>query len=101
MDMQGKLCYSEVIWDLGNTCSTKNMASKRNRTGSELENAETSKKKYTGSATYKVAFKSEWKFLHPVEVVKSDIYKFHCIPCGKNLSCHHQGLKVKRCQRSL
>ena len=44
MDMQGKLCSSEVIWDLENTCSTKNMASKRNRTGSELENAETSKK---------------------------------------------------------
>ena len=78
------------------------MASKRNRTGSESENAETSsKKKYTGSAKYKFAFKSEWKSLHPVQAVKSDIYKFHCISCGKNLSCHHQGLKVKRCQTSL
>ena len=61
---------------------------------SEAERPETSsKKKYAGSAKYKVAFKSEWKALHPIEAVKNDIYKFHCLPCGKNLTCHHQGLK--------
>lgn len=60
---------------------------------SENKAATSSKKRYTGSAKYKVAFKSEWKALHPIQEVKSDIYKFHCLPCGKNLSCHHQGLK--------
>ena len=25
--------------------------------------------------------------------MKHDKYKFHCLPCGKNLTCHHQGLK--------
>ena len=52
-----------------------------------------SKKKFTGSKTYKVAFKSEWKASYPVKEVKHDKYKFHCLPCGKNLTCHHQGLK--------
>ena len=51
---------------------------------SEAERPETSsKKKYAGSAKYKVAFESEWKALHPIEAVKNDIYKFHCLPCGK------------------
>jgi hypothetical protein len=79
------------------------MASKRKQSNFEssedisLESdneAETSsKKKHTGSAKYKVAFKSEWKALHPIQAVKSNIHKFNCLPCGKNLKCHHQGLK--------
>ena len=79
------------------------MASKRKQSNfessedisSESDNeAETSsKKKHTGSAKYKVAFKSKWKALHPIQAVKSDIYKFNCLPCGKNLKCDHQGLK--------
>ena len=90
--------------DLENThMFQSNMASKRNYSQSSEEipsisssenEAETlSKKRYTGSAKYKVAFKSEWKALHPIQEVRNDIYKFHCIPCGKNLNCHHQGLK--------
>ena len=52
-----------------------------------------SKKKFTGSKTYNLAFKSEWKASYPIEEVKHEKYKFHCLPCGKNLTCHHQGLK--------
>ena len=42
---------------------------------------------------YKVSFKNDWKALYPITEVKHDKYKFHCLPCGKNLTCHHQGLK--------
>ena len=31
--------------------------------------------------------------MHPIQAVKSNIHKFNCLPCGKNLKCHHQGLK--------
>ena len=41
----------------------------------------------------KVYWISEWQALHPIQPVRSDIYKFHCLPCRKNLSCHHEGLK--------
>ena len=42
-------------------------------------------------------FKSEWKESYPVRAVQGDAYKFYCIPCGRNIPCHHQGLgDVKR-----
>ncbi len=49
-------------------------------------------KKFAGSFTYKVKFKAEWKQLYPVKEVGRDEYKFYCFPCGKTLTCHHQGL---------
>ena len=52
-----------------------------------------SKKKFTGSKIYKVSFKNEWKASYRITEVKHDKYKFHCLPCGKNLTCHHQGFK--------
>ena len=52
-----------------------------------------SKKKFTGSKIYKVSFKNEWKASYPITEVKHEKYKFQCLPCGKNLTCHHQGLK--------
>ena len=30
---------------------------------------------------------------YPVKAAPNNKYKFRCIPCGRNLSCHHQGLK--------
>ena len=51
------------------------------------------KKKFTGSKIYKVSFKNKWKASYPIKDVKHDQYKFHCLPFGKNLTCHHQGLK--------
>ena len=51
------------------------------------------KKKFTGSKMYKVSFKNEWKTSYTITEVKHDKYKFDCLPCGKNLTCHHQGLK--------
>ena len=50
-----------------------------------------SKRKFSGS--YKVTFKNEWKESYPVKEVKNNKFKFHCIQCGKYLSCSHQGLK--------
>ena len=44
------------------------------------------------AATYKVVFKPEWEKNFPIQAVPSDKYKFYCIPCGENVSCHHQGL---------
>ena len=49
-------------------------------------------KNYGGSFKYKVPFKSEWKVNFSVKKVYNDKYKFHCLPCGKNLLCYHQGL---------
>ena len=54
--------------------------------------AKVNSKKYGGSFKYKVPFKSEWKVNFPIKEVYNDKYKFHCLPCGKNLSCYHQGL---------
>ena len=52
-----------------------------------------SKRKYTGSFQYKVVFKESWKADYPVKAAPNNKYKSRCIPCGRNLSCHHQGLK--------
>ena len=52
-----------------------------------------SKRKFSGSVTYKVTFKNERKESYPIKEVKNNKFKFHCIPCGKGLSCSHQGLK--------
>ena len=52
-----------------------------------------SKRKFSGSVTYKVTFKNEWKDSYPIKEVKNNKFKSHCIPCGKGLSCSHQDLK--------
>ena len=52
-----------------------------------------SKRKFSGSPTYKVTFKNEWKESYPIKEVKNNKFKFYCISCGKYLSCSHQGLK--------
>ena len=43
-----------------------------------------SKRKFSGSATYKVIFKNERKESYPIKEVKNNKFKFHCIPCGKD-----------------
>ena len=53
---------------------------------------EVNSKKYGGSFKYKVPFKSKCKVNFPIKKVYNDKYKFHCLPCGKNLSCYHEGL---------
>ena len=52
-----------------------------------------SKRKFSGSVIYKVTYKNEWKESYPIKEVKKNKFKFHCIPCGKDLSCSPQGLK--------
>ena len=51
------------------------------------------KRKFSGSAIYKVTCKNEWKESYPIKEVKKNKFKSHCIPCGKDLSCSPQGLK--------
>ena len=51
-----------------------------------------SSKKYGRPLKYKVPLKSEQKVNSPIKEVYNDKYKFHCLPCAKNLSCYHQGL---------
>ena len=54
-------------------------------------------RKRSVATTYKVKFKSQWKESYPIRAVQRDTYKFNCIPCGRNILCHHQGLgDVKR-----
>ena len=56
--------------------------------------ANISKRKFSGSATYKVIFKNELKESIPIKETKKNKFKFHCLTCGKELSySHHQGLK--------
>ena len=52
-----------------------------------------SKRKFSGSATYKVTFKNKWKESYPIKEVNNNKFKFHYIPCDKDLSCSHQDLK--------
>ena len=52
-----------------------------------------SKRKFSWSVTYKMTFKNKWKESYPIKEIKNNKFKFHCIPCGKDLSCSHQGLK--------
>eukprot|EP00795_Rhopilema_esculentum_P011061 gene11061-19920_t len=42
---------------------------------------------------YKSKFSQSWTEEYPVRAVSGDPYKFYCIPCGKKLSCDHQGVK--------
>ena len=60
--------------------------------GEEKQNKAGARAK-SGSARYKVKFKLEWEKLYPVRHVKKDPYYFLCIPCNKQISCNHQGLK--------
>ena len=51
----------------------------------------TAKPKGKGAATYRVVYKAEWGKEFLTQPVPNDRHKFHCIPCGKDVSCHHQG----------
>ena len=83
-----------------NNSSEENKSKDRN--GSTAAATAISKKKFTGSKIYKVSFKNEWKASYPITEVKQDKYKFNCLPCGKKLTCHHQGLKdvKEHCNKS-
>ena len=70
-----------------NNSSEENKSKDRN--GSTAAATAISKKKFTGSKIYKVSFKNEWKASYLIKEVKHDKYKFHCLLCGKNLTCHH------------
>ena len=50
--------------------------------------ANVSKRTFSGSATYKVTFKNVWKESYPIKEIKNK-FIFHCISCGKDLSCSH------------
>ena len=58
-------------------------------------------RKYDGAAKYRVKYNPSWAKEYPVKAVDNDRYSFFCIPCGKSVSCHHQGLRdVKvHCER--
>jgi hypothetical protein len=49
-------------------------------------------RKGKGAAVYKVVYKAEWGKEFPIKAVPHNKHKFRCIPCGKDISCHHQGL---------
>ena len=51
--------------------------------------ANVSKRTFSGSATYKVTFKNVWKESYPIKEIKNNEFIFHCISCGKDLSCSH------------
>ena len=82
------------------------MASKRQRENNnpseceKFDNENTSSKnkklrakKFSGSLTYGVKFNEEWKQNYRIQAVKTDKHKFHCLPCGENVPCGHQGLR--------
>ena len=41
---------------------------------------------------YKSKCSQSWTEEYPVRAVSGDPYNFYCIPCGKKLSCDHQGV---------
>ena len=60
-----------------------------------------SKKRFTGSKMYKVSFRKEWKASYPISEVKHDKNKFHCLPCEKDLTCHHQGSYASKTPKNI
>ena len=58
-----------------------------------VKRSKSSQKTHIGAAKYKCTFNSEWCKTYPVKAVKNDKNFFFCIPCGKSLSCSHQGIK--------
>ena len=52
-----------------------------------------SQKVHIGAAKYKCTFNSEWCKTYPIKAVRNDKHSFFGIPCGKSLSCSHQGIK--------
>ena len=42
---------------------------------------------------YRNRFNQSWTEDYPIQGVAGDPYKFHCVRCGKKLSCDHQGVK--------
>ena len=66
---------------------------KEDNKGKEKSLSNPKSKKLSGSFTYKVAFKREWKDLYLVKEALTDKYKFYCImSCEKSLTHHHGGL---------
>ena len=65
------------------------------------EPAEKVGRKYDGAAKYHLKYNPSLAKEYPVKAVDNDRYSFFCIPCGKSVSCHHQGLRdVKvHCER--
>ena len=59
--------------------------------------------KFDGSANYSCPYNSAWAQNYPTCAVPFNKKMFHCIPCGKNISCCHQGLRdVKvHCERDI
>ena len=57
---------------------------------------EVNSKKYGGSFKCTVPFQSEWKVNFLIKEGYNDKCKFHCLPCGKSISCYHQSLRDVR-----
>ena len=55
--------------------------------------ASSSGKKRVSAKKYSTRYDTAWELSYPVKRVKTDDHKFHCIPCNKDLSCGHQGIK--------
>ena len=67
-------------------------------TESEVQEEESSTpakkvKSHIGAAKYRSVFNSDWCKTYPIKAVRNNKHSFFCIPCGKSLSCSHQGLK--------
>ena len=100
-------CDSEIISKM----SSKNAHKDSSKVHEEISSdkncdkmpSSLNKRKYSGSFKYKVTFKDFWKSQYPVKAVPNDKQKFHYLPHGKNLSCHHQGLKdvQDRCSKDI
>ena len=60
-------------------------------------------RKFDRSANYSCSYNSAWAQNYPIRAVPFKKTMFHCIPCGKNISCCHQGLRdVKiHCERDI
>lgn len=71
-----------------------------NDSGSDTDAKKT--RKYDGAAKYSASYNPDWSKKYPVTAANGK-GKFRCIPCKKDISCSHQGVKdVKdHCEREV
>ena len=51
---------------------------------------------FKGAATYKSMYKTQLEKNYPVAEANGNRHAFYCIPCKRNITCHHMGLRDKK-----
>ncbi len=90
--MESRKRTTHDVYDDDSSSSDSDTSSDRNENQNSSNSSKGNKLKYSGSFKYRVSFKEQWTTEYPVKAVLNDKFKFHCLPCRKNISCSHQGV---------